>query len=460
MGDAGPGGTALGDLDREPAGALLSITQLYDRVDGALKREFPPREPIWVRGAIQSISDRTGHCYIDLVEPEARLKRQSPVLKVRCWRREWGALQGKLARAGVVLAEGMVVNLFGSIDFYAARAEVTFRLSGLDVTALLGKMAADRAALITALRTDGLLDANAGLLVPALVVHVGLVASPDTEGFLDFTRQLAGSSFGFTVSVARAAVQGAGAPRAIARGLRRLEASGCDLVVVVRGGGSKGDLVAFDSEEVARAIAGVQIPVWTGIGHSGDESVADVVANRAFPTPTACGHELVARAEAWWQQNVVGPSLQLARRSRVALDDGAGGLRTSRGRLSATARHQVRLHSERLDRRGESIAKGAASAVPREQARLSACSERIVVSTRRSIAGSEQRLASWKRLLGAFDVERQLERGYTLTLDGAGNIVRSARALGQGSLLVSRFADGTATSVVRQVDVDKVDRVP
>ena len=97
---------------------------------------------------------------------------------------------------------------------------------------------------------------------------------------------------------------------------------GCDIAVVVRGGGSKADLAAFDAEPVARAIATMPIPVWVGIGHTGDQSVADIVANRSFVTPTECGQELVGRVGSWWDSVTDGrrPS---SRRAHEALDDSA-----------------------------------------------------------------------------------------------------------------------------------------
>ena len=101
--------------------------------------------------------------------------------------------------------------------------------------------------------------------------------------------------------LARASVQGAEAPRAIAGALVALAGRNCDVAVVVRGGGSKADLAAFDTEPVARAIATMPIPVWIGIGHTGDQSVADIVANRSFVTPTECGQELVGRVATWWE---------------------------------------------------------------------------------------------------------------------------------------------------------------
>jgi exodeoxyribonuclease VII large subunit len=439
-------------LAADPDAEILSIAQLYARVDHALAIEFPPRRPLWVRGEVQTLSDRTGHCYIDLVDPD---DRQAPVLKVRCWRQTWGPVRAQLARAGLELDTGTVVHLFGRVDFYRARAEVNFVMAGLDVTALLGRKAAERAALVAALRAEGLLEANRARPVPPVALHIGLVASPDTEGYRDFVGQLQASAFAFRVSVARAAVQGAAAPRAIARAVTRLGASGCDLVVVVRGGGSKADLVAFDSDQVARAIAGCPVPVWTGIGHTGDESVADIVANRSFVTPTECGHELVTRLEGWWQRSVAEPAAAVGTRARRVFESADHHLASCQGRLSGTARQQIRWHGERLEHRVATLSRAAPLAVRTAADSVSVRAGRVGPAVLRGLGEAETRLSGWRRLLGAFDVERQLERGYTLTMDAGGRVLRSGTGLADGAVLFTRFADATARSVVAETSGDQ-----
>ncbi|MGH9046108.1 MAG: exodeoxyribonuclease VII large subunit, partial [Acidimicrobiales bacterium] len=362
-------GPRRGTADRlalENGTEILSIADLYRRVDRALTSELPPRIPIWVRGEVQTLSDRTGHCYLDLIDPDQSGDRQAPVLKVRCWRQTWVPLRAQLDRAGLELAPGTVVHLVGRVEFYRARAEVNFVMAGLDVTALLGRLAAEKAALLAKLRSEGLLEANRERAVAPVVRHIGLVASPETEGYRDFLGQLRSSGFGFRVEVARASVQGAGAARAIARAITRSAGSGCDLVVVVRGGGSKADLVAFDSAPVALAIANCPVPVWTGIGHTGDESVADIVANRSFVTPTECGHELVVRLDGWWQRHVAVAATAIGRHAHRSIKAADRHLATCQGRVSGTARQQLGWHRERLERRVTHLTRAAPTAVASE----------------------------------------------------------------------------------------------
>lgn len=437
----------------------LSIADLYDQVQGALERAFPRRRALWVRGEIQHVSDQRaarGHCYIDLVDPDSSRDRQAPVLRVKCWQSTWGPLRRTLAREGIELQPGMVVFLRGTLDFYRPKAEIGFVLSELDVTALLGRLAAKRAALLRALETEGLLTRNRERRVPDLPLRIGLVASPDTEGYRDFVGQLQGSGFGFSVQVARATVQGASAPSAVSRAIRRLSAlgaEGLDVIVVARGGGSKADLAAFDAEPVARAIATSPVPVWTGIGHTGDESVADVVANRACITPTACGRELVQRVRNWWEVSVATPAELVARRSTDTLVSSQRAHHGARARLCAMARHLVDRQREHLVRRGSSIGRCAPRLVDDAWDSVAVRGARVAPLAQARIEHAHDRLVAWRRLVAAYDVERQLERGYTLTLDEHGHVVREARAVEAGQRLVTRFADGSVRSVADRVDV-------
>ena len=107
--------------------------------------------------------------------------------------------------------------------------------------------------------------------------------------------ELRASGIGFTVVRADVRVQGTRAPASVARGLRAVAARGVDLVLLVRGGGAATDLAAFDGEVIARAIAELEVPVLTGIGHDIDRSVADEVAHACYKTPTACAQAVVAQ---------------------------------------------------------------------------------------------------------------------------------------------------------------------
>ena len=430
----------------------LSIASLLAQVQVALGGMFPRGRGVWVRGEIQTISDhRSGHCYMDLVDPDSSRGRERPVLKVNCWRTTWGPIRRMLAGQGVTLQPGMVVTLRGRVELYAARSQVNFVAAEIDVSALLGRMAAQRAALLKTLETEGLLRRNAGLPVPEVPLVVGLVASPRTEGFEDFLGQLAGSGLAFVVRLAPVQVQGPRAPASIAAALAAVARSACDLTVVVRGGGAKADLAAFDTEIVARAVADHPLPIWTGIGHTGDQSVTDLVANRAFITPTACGQELVRRVAAF-HETVADAGVRLRHRAIEAMEQARTGHLHARRRLVGSARGQLRHHGERIVGHARRLGVHAHRHVEDGRALLERRVGRLGTLSVAAVDRHEERLHSLRRLIGAYDLERQLERGYSLTLDDDGRIVRSVSSLRVGQRLHTRFADGSVHSRVDSVE--------
>ena len=450
--------TASGGDEPEDRRGVHSIGGVYQQVEGALNAAFPRNRHLWVRGEIQHVSDhRSGHLYMSLVDPEDEGGRRDrsrggvPTLNVKCWRSSWAPLRHGLAKQGIELTEGMVVVLRGSLDLYRAKGEISLVLAEVDVTALLGRLAAQRAQLLHTLESEGLLRRNAALPLPDVPLHVGLVASPGTEGCQDFLGQLVGSGFGFRVSHVPVRVQGPGAPASIARALTALSRSDCDVIAVVRGGGARADLAAFESEAVARAVATAAKPVFTGIGHTGDETVADIVAARVCITPTECGQQIVEVTRQWWTDRVAEPAARLARRVPTYLADAQARDTQARGRLTAAARQQLRVHRERLARKGSSLGRAAPERLVSGAARLSAHAARLGPLSLGHLGRQDERVQSWRRLLAAYDVDRQLERGYSLTLTAEGQLVRSAAALTEEQEIVTRLADGTVHSRVQAV---------
>ncbi|MGA8726396.1 MAG: exodeoxyribonuclease VII large subunit [Acidimicrobiales bacterium] len=453
----------------------LSIGDLYRRIDRALARAIPGE--VWVSGEVRSFNvSSSGHCYLELVDPAVAHDNSTPVLKVVCWSSRWRIVRAELNNLGISLDAGLVVRVRGKVQLYKPRGDISFILSDLDTDALLGKVAAARARLVKALVDEGLFERNRRLPVPVVPLRIGLVASPSTEGQRDFLGQLENSGMAFAVRTKRTQVQGREAPGSIAAAIKRLQSSECDLIVVVRGGGSKADLGAFDHEKVARAIATCRVPVWTGIGHTGDLSVADEVANRSFITPTECGQELARIVTDFWRSEleaalVVGRAARerleraerLLSRQRRAVASGSRGQLERHGErlahlartLRGEARGQLDTHGHHLLAKAETVARCARRAVQTEEQSLSARSARLATLPGRRLETAEQRTAQWRRLFAAYDYHRQLERGYSVTRDRDGSVVRSVSSVRPGSRLLTQLTDGAIDSEVTDVRSDE-----
>ena len=249
----------------------------------------------WVKAEISSGRERGGSFYCDLVETDANGK---VVAKMRCniWARDLSNIRKKFKDSGIdlTLDNGTEVGFQCSVQ-YSSQHGLSLKVVDADPAFALGELELRKREILERLLREGLLEPNKKVFVPMLPNQIGLIASKGSAAFNDFIATLTSSTFGFRVFLADSVVQGEQAEGSIMHALETLEQLGIELVVIIRGGGSKVDLHYLDNENIARKIAAYKLPVWTGIGHEIDISVLDHVANRSFKTPTAVAEELIAR---------------------------------------------------------------------------------------------------------------------------------------------------------------------
>ena len=405
---------------------VLEVGAFYQLLTAQLESAFGRRHPRWVRGEIAKVYEK-GHVYLDLVDAgSASSDAKRPVLNAHCWATTWAPLKKKLATEGVTLSAGLIVNLFGYVDLYAPQGRIGFTITQIDVQGLLGDVARRRAELIARLSAEGLLEANKKVSISPVPLRVGLVASPGTEGYSDFTGQLLHSGYGFQIVLVKSAVQGEAAPAQIVTAIEALDGHGVDIICVVRGGGSKGDLAAFDDERVARAIATCATPVFTGIGHTGDESIADLVAHTRAITPTKLGEEIAGIVEGWRARHVRLPAQRVLDATTAIVDEATEYVAERRRTMIFAVRDRLRA----------------------EQRHLASTRAGLLVHSRHLLTSSAQRLASHRALLGAYDPTRRLAQGWSIVTNRDGAVVRSLDDVTVGDVVSVRVSDGTFESTV------------
>ena len=413
-------------LDAETDQPVLEVGEFYQLLTAHLEAGFGRRRPHWVRGEIAKVYEK-GHVYVDLVDAgTASSDTKRPVLNAHCWATPWAPLKRRLATEGVTLKVGMVVSFYGYVDVYAPQGKIGFSITEIDVEGLLGDVARRRQELIARLAAEGLLDVNKGTALSPVPLRIGLVASPGTEGYNDFTGQLVNSGFSFAITLVKTVVQGDAAPRQIAAAIATLDEYGVDVICVVRGGGSKGDLVCFDDERVARAIATSSTPVFTGIGHTGDESVADLVAHTRAITPTKLGEEVAALVAHWYEANVQAPAQRVLEASSDVLEEASVYLAERRRTMIFAVRDRLRS----------------------EERHLASTRQHLVMQSGHVLAAATRMLASDRQLLAAYDPARRLAQGWSVVTDSNGAVVKSLADIAAGDDVRVLVSDGTFGATV------------
>ena len=407
---------------------VIDVGEFYRLITEHLESSFGRRHPRWVRGEIVKVYEKS-HLYVDLADSGAATSdAKRAVLNAHCWASQWAPIKRTLAESGVVLKPGMIVSFYGYVDVYAPQGRLGFTVTDIDVTSLLGDVARRRAELIARLGAEGLLEANKRTTLSPEPLRIGLVASPQTEGFNDFTGQLARSGFSFDVRLVTTLVQGEAAPPQIVRALEALDDAGVDVICIVRGGGSKGDLACFDDERVARAIASSRTPVFTGIGHTGDESVADLVAHTRAITPTKLGEEVVNRVAEWRERHVVAPARRVSQSVVAVMDEAENYVGERRRTMNFAVRDRLRAESRHLD----------------------SVRQRLDVASRRLLERAARHVETTRQLLAAYDPSRRLAQGWTIVTTREGRVVRALADVAVGDEVSVRVTDGTFISVVTE----------
>ena len=188
--------------------------------------------------------------------------------------------------SGVTLRCGMLVEMSGAFSAYVPKGRMQFSVRTLTLAGE-GNLRLQVAALARQLEAEGLMRAERKRALPRYPERIAVVTSPRGKAIHDVLRTLKRRYPLAELLVAGVPVEGDSAPAAIVDGLRQVARCSPDVVLLVRGGGSYEDLMPFNAEEVARAVAACPIPVVTGIGHEPDTSIADMVADLRASTPTA-----------------------------------------------------------------------------------------------------------------------------------------------------------------------------
>lgn len=369
----------------------ITLTELCAIIGDALDTGLAPT--YWVKAEISSLSERSGHLYLDLVDGK------SAKMRATCWANYKEVLAAYFeSETGQRLQPGMAVLVEVEIQFHPVYG-LSLSITNIDPSYTLGEIAMQRQRTIRQLEQDGLLEAQQLLPLPTLIRRIAVISSANAAGYEDFKHQLDNSGYRFETRLFGATMQGDTAEKSILAALEEISNSEAvlqqssptakrsyndsghyDIVVIIRGGGAVTDLSCFDSYTLCAVCAQFELPIISGIGHTRDVSVLDMVAHHALKTPTAVAEWLIHRMDE--QNNRIADLL-------------------------------IRLQRTR---------------------------ERQIFIRRHRIEMLEQRLA-------ACNPERIYRMGYSL-LTHNGQVVRSVNQLHHGDRITTHLADGQIDSTV------------
>lgn len=310
----------------------ITLTELCAIIGEALDECLEPS--YWVKAEISSLSERGGHMYLELVDGK------SAKVRATCWAGNKELLMAYFeSETGQTLHPGMAVLVEVQVQFHPVYG-LSLSIVNIDPSYTLGDIARQRQLTIAQLQADGLLEAQQLLLLPTLIRRIAVISSANAAGYEDFKHQLDNSPYRFETQLFGATMQGSGAEKSILAALEEIsmvngkcQNGKCfDAVVIIRGGGATTDLSCFDCYTLCAVCAQFELPIISGIGHTRDVSVLDLVAHRALKTPTAVAEWLIHRMDE-----------QMTRIAELTLR-----LQRTRERQILIRRHRIELLEQRL----------------------------------------------------------------------------------------------------------------
>ena len=394
--------------------------------------------PLRVIGEVSEATDRPGYkaVYFTLCDGPS-------VMSCLMWRDVFAA-------SGIPLREGMLVEVTGMLTVYAPKGRMQFQVRTLQAAGE-GALRLQVAALARRLEAEGLMDADRRRPLPEFPDRIALVTSPRGKAVHDVIRTLRRRYPVAELLIAGVAVEGATAVASIVEGLRAASASGADVIILARGGGSYEDLMPFNDEAVARAVVACPVPVVTGIGHEPDTSIADMVSDFRASTPTAA-------AEA------VAPSCgevtaRLTDRRRLLARALSGSVRAAERRVAVLRSHAVfrdrraltAMAAQRLDAAAAGLPRALPGRIARDGTRLDAAAVRMASAAGRALERAGSSLGLTGSRLEDLSPLGILARGYAVCYSETGDVVRASSTLDPGDHVVVRLHAGAAGCLVEDV---------
>jgi len=415
---------------------VFTVAELTRQIRGTLETRF---SAVWVQGEISNYKlHPNGHQYFTLKDQRAQI---SCVI-----------FRDTMAPLRQPLVDGTQVQVYGHITVYELRGQYQLSVQILQPRGL-GLLQAKFEALKRKLDAEGLFAPERKRPLPKLPRRIGIVTSPSGAAIRDMLNVLRRRAPWLEILINPVRVQGTGAAQEIAVAIRELatpsqEFAPVDLIVVARGGGSIEDLWEFNEEIVARTIASVNVPVVSAVGHEIDFTICDFVADLRAPTPSAAAELIVP--------DIVDLRRQIDNCARAVGRELLNRMRDAQQRLDHAQETLRRCLDHKIDSYKRGLLHLAAALQTRSPARELVLRRNQVVDLRRRflelpmrvLENARHRFRETEGILRVLGPEATLRRGYSITTDERGALVRTVASVRPEMKIRTRVSDGEFGSTV------------
>ncbi|MBX2926635.1 MAG: exodeoxyribonuclease VII large subunit [Saprospiraceae bacterium] len=405
----------------------VSLFQLQEYIRRVLALNLP--DAIWVEAEIAEINESRGHRYLSLVQKDAGGAEPVATGNAVIWQTAWPGIRRKLGPelTRSILQEGIQVRLKARVDYHE-RYGLKLVIEDIDPAFTFGQLEMQRRQVLERLQQEGLLERNHALPLRPVLQRIAVISSEQGAGYQDFVKHLEQNPYGYRYRcrLFSAAVQGVKTEAEIVRRLEQIARQPrFDCTVIIRGGGARLDLSAFDEYNICKAVAAHPLPVLTGIGHDIDETLTDRCAHSALKTPTAVADFLIRH-----QLEFESALVQLGQF------------------VQSAGRDMLHEHAQALEQLRYAAAQNTRQIALRKTHSLELLQRDARRQFRFAVQQAGQHLDQLDQSGRQLHPQATLQRGYTLTLKN-GAVLRSATEAQPGDEIETHFHDGSVVSGVR-----------
>ena len=408
---------------------IFPLSKLTEAIENVINTHC--NKVVWVKAEIVKLNHypQTGHCYPDLVE-----KKDGKIvaeLRGNIWKSNFEMINEKFRKVlNEELRDDMTVVVQAIITFHSVYG-LALNILDIDPEYTLGELAKQRGEAIRKLSEEGLFEANKQRRLPVLPKTIAIISVNSSKGYQDFLNIIENNpwNYQFHMKLFPAILQGERAVSTIRNQLKRIREHKMifDAVAIIRGGGGEIGLSCYDNYDLAKEIAAFPLPVLTGIGHSTNETVSELVSYKSFITPTKIAEFLL--------QEFHNFSMPLEENMR---------------KIISAADLLFERQETRLSNLSSSFGFLAERILQRDKNYLNSC-EQILASGSRSLLKQESsELKNIKTSVALLSPQNILKRGYSITRKD-GKVVKEAHLLTAGDLLETEFYTGKASVKVEKI---------
>lgn len=404
-----------------------TLLELNDFIKRVVALNLP--ETLWVQCEISQINNSRGTWYLDVVEKDEVSNQVLAQSQAMLWARDY---QSIIDRKGEIiddiLQKGTAILILVQVEF-SERYGLKLQIKDINTNYTLGALELKRREIIEKLMEGGLVGKNKVQELPMVIQRIAIISSETAAGYHDFVTQLTGNEYGYQYEykLFSSSMQGEKTENDVVDSLMQIEkeAKDFDIAIIIRGGGSKLDLAAFDNYNISKNIANASLPVLTGIGHEIDETIADLVAHTTLKTPTAVadfilGHNLEYENEVHQLFSyIIGQTSHQLQTETLQLQ---------------SLQNQLEFQSKSIIRDKQNILVQMEQSIPR--------------TVQQYFKTEQKTLELLSKNIELLSPESALKRGFTLTLKD-GIPIKSASELKKGDVIKTIFKDGEKESVVK-----------